>query len=91
MDNNDNFSDKQKMKAIHPGIILRMELIDGRNLSIDQIAKSLNISPDKAGDLFEGLLPISWKIASTISSIYGGTPEHFIRLQNTYDINIGKS
>ncbi|SHM30469.1 HigA family addiction module antitoxin [Flavobacterium chilense] len=91
MDNNDNFIYNQKVKVIHPGIILRMELIDGRNLSIEEIAKSLNISPTTVGNLFEGLLPISSEIAINISSTYGGTPEHFIRLQNTYDLNIGKS
>lgn len=91
MDNNDKFSYKQKIKAIHPGIILKMELIYGRNLSVDQIAKSLNISPENVGELFEGVLPISLEIADNISSNYGGTPEHFMRLQNTYDLNIGKS
>lgn len=90
MDNNDNFSYEQKMTTIHPGIILRTELVDGRNLSINQIAKSLNISHENVGDLFEGALPISSEIANNISSNYGGTPEHFIRLQNTYDLNIGK-
>ncbi|MFH6969866.1 HigA family addiction module antitoxin [Flavobacterium sp. FlaQc-28] len=90
MDNNDNFCYKKNINTIHPGIILKMELMDSRNLSIDQIAKSLNISPENVGDLFEGILPISSEIARNISSNYGGTPEHFMRLQNTYDLYIDK-
>lgn len=85
MENNKNFSHAQKMKAIHPGTILRMELIDGRNLSIEQIAETTKIPLQHVEGLFEGVVSISSEIATKIASNYGGTSEHFIRLQKNYD------
>lgn len=85
MENKKNFSYAQKMKAIHPGKILRMELIDGRNLSIEQIAETTKIALQLVEGLFKGDVSISSEIATKIASNYGGTAEHFIRLQKNYD------
>lgn len=76
----------QKMKLVHPGRILHMELIEGRNLSIGQIAESIKIAPQAVENLFNGLIPISSEIAINIASNYGGSSDHFMRLQKNYDL-----
>ncbi|MBF4517838.1 HigA family addiction module antidote protein [Flavobacterium sp. ANB] len=75
----------RKMKAVHPGKILRKELIDGRNLSIEQIAEAIKIAPQAVENLFKELIPISSEIAINIASSYGGNADHFMRLQKSYD------
>ncbi|TCN59589.1 hypothetical protein [Flavobacterium circumlabens] len=35
---------ERKMRNVHPGEILKMELIEGRRLSVNQIAELLNTS-----------------------------------------------
>lgn len=78
----------RKMKIVHPGKILRMELIEGRNLSIGQIAESIKIAPQTLEELFKGLIPISSEIAMNIALNYGGSSDHFMRLQKNYDLSI---
>lgn len=78
----------RKMKLIHPGKILRMELIEGRNLSIGQIAEAIKTTPQAVENLFDGLIPISSEIAINIASNYGGSSDHFMRLQKNYDLSI---
>lgn len=78
----------RKMKIVHPGKILRMELIDGRKLSVEEIAEAIKIAPHSVESLFEGLIPISSEIAMNIASNYGGSSDHFIRLQKNYDLSI---
>ncbi len=78
---------KKEMHSINPGEILRMELVEGRKLSIKEISISLKMTPENVIDLFNGISPITLDIAENLASTYGGTANHFMRLQDSFDLN----
>lgn len=77
---------KKEIHLINPGKILRMELVEGRKLSITEISISLKMTPENVIDLFNGISPITLDIAENLASTYGGTANHFMRLQDSFDL-----
>jgi len=63
-----------KMRAIHPGEVLRDEL-DALGLSANRITSILN-----------GKRAITPETALRLSKLFGTTPEFWINLQTSYDL-----
>lgn len=77
---------ERKMRNIHPGEILKMELIEGRKLSIRKIAKLLDTSLLNISNILNGKEKISPTIALRLETVFGGKADFFVRLQTTYDL-----
>lgn len=81
---------KRKMRNVHPGEILKMELIEGRKLSMRKIAKLLDTSLLSISNILDGQEVISPTIASRLETVFGGRADFFLRLQATYDLEEAK-
>ena len=79
-----------KMRNIHPGEILKMELIEGRKLSMRKIAKLLDTSLLNGSNILNGLEGISPTIALGLENVFGGKADFFLRLQATYHLEEAK-
>lgn len=77
---------ERKMRNIHPGKILRMELVEGRNLTISKIAILLGTTRSNFSNILNGHTSISPNMALRLEKVFGGTANHFIRLQSSYDL-----
>jgi antitoxin HigA-1 len=77
---------ERKMKKIHPGQILHMELVEGRNLTISKIAELLGTTRANFSNIINGHASISPNMALRLEKVFGGSASHFLNLQRTYDL-----
>lgn len=77
---------ERKMKKIHPGQILYMELVEGRNLTISRISILLGTTRANLSNIINGHASISPNMALRIEKVFGGTASHFLNLQRSYDL-----
>lgn len=73
------------MRNVHPGEILKMELIEGRKLSIRKIAELLDSTILDISNILNGQTGISSTMALNLETVFGGTADLFLRLQVNYD------
>lgn len=74
------------MTRTHPGLILKMELVEGRGLTISKIAELLNITRTNISNILNGKAAISPNMALRIQEVFGGSASHLLRLQLSYDL-----
>jgi antitoxin HigA-1 len=76
-----------KMRAIHPGEILRDEL-EFLGLSANQFAMQLHVPANRITTILNGKRSISAETALRLSRFLGTTPEFWINLQTSYDLKL---
>jgi addiction module HigA family antidote len=81
---------ERKMKKVHPGQILYMELVEGRQLTISKIAILLGTTRSNFSNIINGHVSISPNMALRIEKVFGGTASHLLNLQRTYDLDKAK-
>ncbi len=81
---------KRNLRRTHPGLILKMELIEGRNLTVGKAAELLATKRAKMSTILNGHASISPNMALRIEQVFGGSADHYIRLQSAYDFEIAK-
>lgn len=74
-----------KMRAIHPGEILREEL-DALGLSANQFAMKLHVPANRITSILNGKRAITAETALRLSKLFGTTAEFWINLQTSYDL-----
>ena len=77
---------ERKMKKIHPGQILYMELVEGRHLTISKIATLLGTTRSNFSNIINEHAAISPNMALRIEKVFGGTASHLLNLQRAYDL-----
>lgn len=76
---------KKLRKPTHPGFIFKRRILDGRDLSIAQAAKFLDISRQTLSKFCNGNCPCSLDLASRIAIATGSNVAFWINLQAAYD------
>ncbi|WP_175514034.1 HigA family addiction module antitoxin [Flavobacterium degerlachei] len=74
------------MRNVHPGAILKMELVEGRKLSVSEISKMLDTTETNISKILNGYASISHNMALKIEAVFGVSAAFFMRLQATYDL-----
>lgn len=77
---------KRKMRNIHPGLILKMNLVEGRKLTVTKIAQLLGRSRSTMSRILNCHSSISPKMVLRLEEVFGGTVRHFLSLQRSYDL-----
>jgi antitoxin HigA-1 len=65
----------QKMKPVHPGEILKEELLIPRKISQSQLAQALKISFRRVNEICQGKRPITLDTAVRLSAYFGTSVE----------------
>jgi len=76
-----------KMRAIHPGEILKDEL-DELNLSANAFAKALDVPANRITSILKGQRGITADTALRLAKFFGTTPDFWMSLQSSYDVKI---
>ncbi|MEE9253121.1 MAG: HigA family addiction module antitoxin [Thermodesulfobacteriota bacterium] len=70
----------------HPGEVLKGLFLEPLNLTVTDAAKALGVTRKTLSQIVNGRAGISSAMAMRLSKAFGTTPEHWLRMQNTYDL-----
>ncbi len=76
-----------KMRAIHPGEILKGEL-EELNLSANACAKALSVPTNRITTILNEQRAITADTALRLAQFFGSTPDFWMSLQSSYDVKV---
>jgi addiction module HigA family antidote len=74
------------LPPVHPGEIIREDILPEVGLSVTATAKALGVSRQMVHAILAGRKPLSAVMCLKVSRLFGSTPEFWIRLQAEYDL-----
>ena len=77
---------KNGLPPVHPGEILREDILPEVGLSVTAAAKALGVSRQMLHDILAERRPLSAIMCLKISRLLGSSPEFWMRLQAEYDL-----
>jgi addiction module HigA family antidote len=77
-----------RMPPVHPGEILREDLMKPLGLTVAGLARDLKIPVNRMSEIVNGRRNVNADAALRLSRYFGNTPEFWINLQATYDLRI---
>jgi addiction module HigA family antidote len=79
---------KRQMRHIHPGEILREELIYANELTITETAQMLGISRQSLNNIIHEKSDITPEMSFRIAKVFGGTAEIWANLQTKFNLHL---
>ena len=77
---------KNGLPPVHPGEILKEDVLPEVGLSVTATARALGVSRQMVHDILAGRKPLSAVMCLKLSRLLGSTPEFWMRLQADYDL-----
>ena len=77
---------KNRLPPVHPGEIIKQDILPSVGLSVTAAAKALGVSRQMLHDILAGCKPLSVVMCLKVSRLFGSTPELWMRLQAAYDL-----
>ena len=77
---------KNALPLVHPGEIIREDILPAAGLSVTAAAKALGVSRQMVHDILAGRKPLSAVMCLKVSRLFGSTPEFWMRMQADYDL-----
>jgi len=77
---------KNGLPPVHPGEILREDILPEVGLSVTATAKALGVSRQMLHDILAERRPLSAIMCLKVSRLLGSTPAFWMRLQAEYDL-----
>jgi len=77
---------QRKLPPNHPGSVLKELFIDGRELTITEVAAGLGMARANLSAVVNGHTGISPELAVKLSEAFGNSPQFWINLQNNYEL-----
>jgi addiction module HigA family antidote len=77
---------KNGLPPVHPGEILREDILPEVGLSVTAASKALGVSRQMLHDILAERRPLSAIMCLKLSRLLGSTPEFWMRLQAEYDL-----
>jgi antitoxin HigA-1 len=77
---------KNALPPVHPGEIIREDILPEVGLSVTAAAKALGVSRQMLHDILAERRPLSAVMCLKVSRLFGSSPEMWMRLQAAYDL-----
>src|SRR5271157_2370864 len=77
---------KNGLPPVHPGEIIKEDILPSTGLSVTAAAKALGVSRQMLHDILAGRKPLSTVMCLKVARLFGGTPELWMRLQAAHDL-----
>jgi len=74
------------MRAVHPGEILREDILPEAKISESSLAENLNVSRMTVSRLVNERQAVSPGMALRLGRFFGNSPDFWLNLQNAYDL-----
>jgi addiction module HigA family antidote len=78
------------LPPVHPGEILREEVLIPLNLSVNQLAKALAVDAARLNEIARGRRGITADTALRLARYLGTTPEFWLNLQKHYELQVAR-
>lgn len=78
------------LDPIHPGEILLEEFLQPMGISINRLARDIQVPPGRISTIVNGKRAISADTALRLSAYFGTSPELWLNLQTDYDLRIAR-
>jgi addiction module HigA family antidote len=82
---------KNGLPPVHPGEILKQDVLPSAGLSVAETAKALGVSRQMLHDILSGRKPLSSVMCLKVACFLGGSPEVWMRLQAAYDLKMAEA
>jgi len=79
---------KRQMRNIHPGEILREEVIFANELTVTEAAKMLGISRQSLTKIIHEKSDITPEMSFRIAKVFGGTADIWANLQTKFNLHL---
>jgi antitoxin HigA-1 len=73
---------------IHPGVILKADLLDPHGMSVNKLAKELHVPANRLSQIISGKRGISPDTSLRLARYFGFSPEYWLNMQTQYDLEI---
>ncbi|HQP35966.1 MAG TPA: HigA family addiction module antitoxin [Polyangiaceae bacterium] len=77
---------KNKMRAIHPGEVLREEFLEPLGMSANQLAQALAVPANRVSEIVAERRALTADTALRLARAFGTTPEFWLNLQQAYEL-----
>ena len=77
---------KNALSPVHPGEIIKEDILPSAGLSVTAAAKALGVSRQMLHDILAQRKPLSAVMCLKVSRLFGSSPEVWMRLQAAYDL-----
>jgi addiction module HigA family antidote len=81
---------KATLPPVHPGEILREDLMRPMGISINRLARDLRVPVTRISEIVNCRRGISADTALRLSRYFGSTPEFWMNLQAAYDLEVAE-
>jgi addiction module HigA family antidote len=78
------------LPPIHPGEIIKEDILPSVGLSVTAAAKALGVSRQMLHGILAGRKPLSAVMCLRVARLFGGSPEVWMGLQATFDLKKSK-
>lgn len=80
----------RERRPVHPGEILAEDVLAELNMSGRQLAEMLGVSPNRISEILRGRRGITADTALRLSRWLGTSPDVWLNLQQSYDLEMAK-
>ena len=77
---------KSGLPPVHPGEIIKKDILPSVGLSVKAAAKALGVSRQMLHDILAKRKPLSAVMCLKVARLFGSTPELWMRFQEAYDL-----
>jgi addiction module HigA family antidote len=77
---------KNGLAPVHPGEIIREDILPEVGMSVTATAKALGVSRQMLHGILAGRKPLSAVMCLKVARLFGGSPDVWMRLQADYDL-----
>ncbi len=81
---------KNELPPVHPGEIIREDILPSTRLSVTAAAKALGVSRQMLHDILAERKPLSAVMCLKVARLFGGSPQVWMRLQAAYDLKMAE-
>ncbi len=81
---------ESKMRPIHPGEILRHDVLEPLGLSANALARELHVPPNRITAILQGKRGITADTALRLARFLGTTAQFWLNLQASYDLRVAE-
>ena len=78
----------RRVPPVHPGEILREDLMVPLGLSINRVARDLRVPVTRMSEIVNGRRSITADTALRLARYFSTTPEFWVNLQSGYDLDV---